>query len=82
MPLLDFDRFITDRLYWNRQFDRLLVKGRPVKFGRGPAAVTGDEIHKVATVPIDRDGKAVESRRIRKPEDLPAKNLEARCGRW
>ena len=36
----------------------LSLKGNPVKIGDGPAAVTGDEIHKKATVPENRDGKA------------------------
>jgi hypothetical protein len=37
---------------------QLSLIGNLVKIGDGPAAVTGDETHKKATVPINRDGKA------------------------
>ncbi len=55
------------------------LKGNPVKFGNGPAAVTGDEIRR-SHCPLKAGWEGSESRMIRKSEDLPDVALE--IGAW
>ncbi len=53
------------------------VKGNPVRFRSGPAAVTGDESQNMP-LPIKREGLA--GRKIREPEDLSTQT-EKQCVR-
>jgi len=46
------------------------TKGKPVKTGCGPAAVTGDDLCNMSLSVIIRTGRR-RVRTIRKPEDLP-----------
>lgn len=46
------------------------LKGNPVQFGNGPAAVNGDEI-RLSHCLAQAGGKAPGSRLIRESEDLP-----------
>ena len=47
------------------------LKGKTVRYRRGPAAVNGDESHKWATGCARARREGMASREIREPENLP-----------
>ncbi len=49
------------------------LKGNPVKFGSGPAAVTGDKICKMPLFAFFDKWEGADSRVIRESEDLPCR---------
>jgi len=60
----------------NRDSNQVLYpKGNPVQLGSGPAAVNGDEIHESHCLG-ETGWEGMESRTIRKPEDLPDCGLQ------
>ena len=55
---------------WSGFRPRGLIKGKPVQFRHGPAAVIGDETRKMPLFHLQGEWEGAGSRRIRESEDL------------